>query len=24
VDSARLLWDISVELTGCEWQDGRP
>jgi NAD(P)-dependent dehydrogenase (short-subunit alcohol dehydrogenase family) len=24
VDSARLLWDISVELTGCDWQDGRP
>ena len=23
-DSSRLLWDISVELTGCEWQDSRP
>src|SRR6195952_1445790 len=24
VDSARLLWDISVERTGCDWQDARP
>jgi NAD(P)-dependent dehydrogenase (short-subunit alcohol dehydrogenase family) len=23
-DSARRLWDISAELTGCEWQNGRP
>jgi NAD(P)-dependent dehydrogenase (short-subunit alcohol dehydrogenase family) len=22
-DSARRLWDLSAELTGCEWQDGR-
>ncbi|BCP05310.1 SDR family NAD(P)-dependent oxidoreductase [Mycobacterium marseillense] len=23
-DSARRLWNLSAELTGCEWQDGRP
>lgn len=23
VDSARRLWDVSAELTGCEWQDSR-
>src|SRR5271165_5229619 len=23
-DSARRLWDISAELTGCQWQNGRP
>jgi NAD(P)-dependent dehydrogenase (short-subunit alcohol dehydrogenase family) len=23
-DSARRLWDLSAELTGCQWQDSRP
>jgi NAD(P)-dependent dehydrogenase (short-subunit alcohol dehydrogenase family) len=23
-DNARRLWDLSAELTGCEWQDARP